>query len=581
MRKITLSALLAAAISLPALPVHAAIGKKDEAVSPEQASNPKPEAHDILLPMPCGLHMALRAVAVPGELLQDRRFTMGLGDTEEERRLYERRFEAHIAAPFTPADLPADWTSRLDEGAANGYSFYFLGKYEVSQYQWDAVMNATCPAEPPPGGDLPKREISWFDAQDFLRKYNAWLVDERPDSLPRFAGTKNIGFLRLPTEEEWEFAARGGIRVREEDRENDDFFPLAGGKPADFGVFSDQAQTPVHEPSAIGSRKPNPLGLHDTAGNVKEMVDGFFRFSVSDMRGENEVFHRLHGASGGILCKGGSFRGNEREVLPGRRDEVPLYTADGESRPTDLGFRVALSGLNVPSGKRLDDLRRQENAGGPAPAATPPEPPTANQAEGFKINPKADPVSELKRLAGVAPVELRDDLDQLHVMLADRQSAQERQRVEALENSARSLLYQAETIRSFAVRYFGLHGQREGIIVTNKKGELVMKKLTSAQKKRVERELDEFYQVILTAANQYKRTLAQVSGGAQVELDHIMSLFRRQYSGKDSLDSHMRGNIDILEKHLKTARAQGLDKLEQKQICRDIIPEEHLKALPL
>lgn len=567
MRNITFSALLAAALALPAFAL-AALEMKDAAASPEQASNPKPEAHDILLPMPCGLQMALRAVAVPGKLLQDRRFTMGLGATEEERQLYERRFEAHIAAPFTPADLPADWQTHLDEGTTDGYTFYFLGKYEVSVYQWDAVMNGTCPAEAPVGGDLPRREISWFDAQDFLRKYNAWLVANHPDSLPHFADNpRNIGFLRLPTEEEWEFAARGGIRVPEEDRENDEIFQLEGGKLADFGVFSDQV--PVHEPSAIGSRKPNPLGLHDTVGNVKEMVDGFFRFSVAEMRGKDEVFHRLHGASGGILCKGGSFRGNEREVLPGRRDEVPLYTASGESRPSDLGLRVALSGLNVPSGQRLQALI-QANAGGPVPAATPAEPQPAGEVEGFKVNPKADPVSELKRLAAVAPPELQDDLGQLHTMLADLQSAQEQRRTQFLENSARALLYQAETIRSFALRYYML-----------KKNMQTLGELKDEDKKQVEQRLDEYYQLLRPAVNQYKLTLAQVNGGSPAEIEGFMGLFRRQYSGEGSLNRHMRENIVPVEKHLKAARAQGQNGLDWKQVCRDIIPEVHLKVLPL
>ena len=115
---------------------------------------------------------------------------------------------------------------------------------------------------------------------------------------------------------------------------------------------------------AEGVRKCVGVGVIIPLGNLRlvEMVDGLFHFSVADMRENGEIFQRLHGAAGGMLCKGGSFRSTQQGVLPGWRDEVPLYTAKGETRPDDLGFRVALSGLNVGSGQRLATLKR-ENAG--------------------------------------------------------------------------------------------------------------------------------------------------------------------------------------------------------------------------
>ena len=98
----------------------AAIASKRDGVRPEMTWNPRPEQDDILLPMPCGLKMALRAVAVPvGGLLQDRRFFMGIGATDDDRRqIYERRFPSHIAAPFSIrrkpcAALPTGITRRI------------------------------------------------------------------------------------------------------------------------------------------------------------------------------------------------------------------------------------------------------------------------------------------------------------------------------------------------------------------------------------------------------------------------------------------------------------------------------------
>ena len=579
--RLVLAGLLILTLALTPQAGQAAIEKKNADATPAQASNPKPDANrDIVLPMPCGLSMILRPVAVPGGLAYDRRFVMGIGNTGEGRQLYERRFEGHIAAPFTAKDLPPDWLPLLEAGTLHGYTFYFLGKYEVSRYQWEAVMSGTCPDQPMPGGDLPKGGVSWFEVQSFLQKYNAWLVQNHAPRLPHFADNPvNIGFLRLPTEEEREFAARGGSKVREEDRDNNDIFPLGENRLEDFGVFT--TDTPVHEPLAIGSRKPNPLGLYDTVGNLKEMVDGFFRLSVSDMRENGEVYQRLHGASGGVLCKGGSYHSRADAVLPGWRDEVPLYTAQGESKPNDLGFRVALSGINVASSQRLDALKREDEgrlaeqqAGqeqaekGKGKTGKTPQTPAA-------VNTQGDPISELDRLAASAEPEMQANLHKIRAMLADRQSAQERQRVAAQENTARALLYQAETLRGFAFRYFYLHGKMQDYLAKNRD------KDTTKARQLFQEQLDEYYQLLLTAANYYKSTLGRVSGVNPSEQVRIMDQFRQEYSADDTLSRHMRENIAKVEKHLKTVRSRGVDALGQKQVCRDIIPSEHLKLLPL
>ena len=74
-----------------------------------------------------------------------------------------------------------------------------------------------------------------------------------------------------------------------------------------------------------------------------------FRFSVDD---------RLHGAAGGFVIKGGSYRRGQEEIMPGRREEMPFFLDDGAYRSSDVGFRVVLSGIVTPQ-SRSQALRRE------------------------------------------------------------------------------------------------------------------------------------------------------------------------------------------------------------------------------
>jgi hypothetical protein len=130
----------------------------------------------------------------------------------------------------------------------------------------------------------------------------------------------------------------------------EEFFPLGDRPLGDFAVFTDREAAKLPERLAwIGSKDPNPAGLFDTAGNAAEMVLDPFRFSIDN---------RLHGAAGGIVIKGGSFRKTKVEIMPGRREEVPFFLRDGAFRSTDLGFRVILSGIVTPA-DREEALARE------------------------------------------------------------------------------------------------------------------------------------------------------------------------------------------------------------------------------
>ena len=571
----------------------AALRLENAGVDPVTSWNPRKDADDILLPMPCNLKLALRTVAVPGGVSRDRRFVMGVNNAERERQIYESSFESHIAASFAVQDLPASWLDHLGVSQREGFSYYFLGKYEISQQQWDAVMQAlgrdgsenpaNCPRSAGSKSNLPVRDISWFEVQDFVQRYNAWLIARSPSALPRYAGTNNIGFLRLPTEEEWEFAARGGIAVREEDRENNDSFLLPGERGEDYGVFLGEHTAVREEPLPIGSRKANPLQLYDTMGNVREMIEGFFRLTIEEIRPDNTQHRRLHGASGGLLCKGGSFRSQLAGVLPGWRDELPLYTSSGVYRARDLGFRVVLAGINIPNASRLHEQRVQGPLVEPSPRKPESRAREANAAgkKPFSSDLTSEPVltidqhgdvlTELDRISdATSSSALRANLAQLRNLMARREKAQELQRIEYLESTVRSTLYQAETIRAFAFRYLEANK-----LLTEQNGQL-----SPQQKKKVSEVLNNYYQVLLTAANQYKSHLRHLQQMRPEVLSQILAQMRKEYSGTGTLDRHMQENMQTLEKHLSLSRKNGLEQLKNDRLCRDIIPSAHIQQMP-
>lgn len=543
---------------------------------PPAACNPRPSLDDLSLPMPCGLTLALRAVPIPGIApLGDRRFSMGtLGNADDERSFYERQHEGYIGAPFSAADLPEDWRSKIGQGRG---SFYFIGKYELSNLQWQAVMDsidadgAYRPESCPQAGKdsaLPKSGVSWFDVQDFLRRYNLWLLREHAATLPRFSGSKYLAFMRLPTEEEWEFAARGGMNVPTEWWVDNDFFPMNGKKTEDYGVFS--GSETYGSPLPIGSRNANPLGLHDTMGNLREMTDSFFRLAVAD-GDSHSIFRRLHGSAGGLVAKGGSFRSLEPETRPGARDESPFFTENGTASAADLGLRLALGGLNIPGAQRLADLRRGEGS-------TP-------QADAFSV-PSIEglpPLQALDQLSRAArDREMREALVQLRQGIADQESAQARQKQEFLENSLRSLLYQQEAIRAYALRLVSSSeklAELDNLLA--KPMDQATRQKAQAMRGQLENDIKGFRQTILLLGSHYLKVLGEQAGADGASAAAMIAQFRNEYGSAGVFGEHMRQNIDSLEKHIKSIGHAGRKSPQLREALKDIVPRRHYTQLKL
>lgn len=119
---------------------------------------------------------------------------------------------------------------------------FYIGKFPVTQRLWKAVMGSN-PSDFK-GDNLPVENVSWDDVQTFLRKLNA-------------ATGKTY---RLPTEAEWEYAARGGNKSQG--------YKYAGSNDPDLVAWHDgNSGNTTHE---VGTRFPNELGIYDMSGNVWE-----------------------------------------------------------------------------------------------------------------------------------------------------------------------------------------------------------------------------------------------------------------------------------------------------------------------
>ncbi|MEE8270960.1 MAG: SUMF1/EgtB/PvdO family nonheme iron enzyme [Alphaproteobacteria bacterium] len=298
----------------------------------EQAYNPRPAPGDLVLPMPCGGRMTFRPVEVEGAgWLDDTRFEVGHSDPDVAYK-EDRRF-AYIAGAFTDREQPAR-------------RYYYLAKYETTRLQY-ATFGEECPS-PSRRQRLPVVDVSWFDAVEFSRRYSEWLLGNARDALP-FEG-ELPGYLRLPTEAEWEFAARGGLRV---DRAafRQPVFPTPDGERSEY-IWYQGSQSAGGRMQLVGLLRPNPVGLYDVLGNASEMVFDPFRLN---RRG------RLHGQAGGFISKGGDISVPISQMRTGARTEHPYFAlreglATSQSR---LGFRLALTAPAIVSSQRLSEIQAE------------------------------------------------------------------------------------------------------------------------------------------------------------------------------------------------------------------------------
>ena len=143
-----------------------------------------------------------------------------------------------------------------------------IGKYEVTQAQWQAIMGNNPSSFT--GYDLPVETVSWNDAQEFITKLNTT------------SGKK----FRLPTQAEWEYAARGGIKSKG--------YQYSGSNNInDVAWYNGNSNS---RPHPVGTKAPNELGIYDMSGNVWEWcldIDGTLRLYLGGCWYYGDEYSRL------------------------------------------------------------------------------------------------------------------------------------------------------------------------------------------------------------------------------------------------------------------------------------------------
>jgi hypothetical protein len=319
--------------------VGAAVGST-VATSPATPDNPKPAQGDLLLPMPDGAQMVFRRVRVPGSgFWGDHDRIIQIGDAGG--GIFEGLQRTQISGSF-PAETGEGWD-------------IVVAKYELTVGQYVAVMGMdtllTVSGDPAHQGlpelegrarrDALMRPLAFVSHQEFvtfIRRYNQWLFDpahpERTAALPHLDGVP--GFVRLPTEEEWEYVARGGIAAREAGT-FDDRLPFSTAEANEHAWHLGNAR---HKLRPVGLRRADALGFHDLFGNAQEMTSGLFRPEI------------WQGKPGGVAVRGGSVSTPASDLRSSLRAELDAYAWNAdkakmeERRSFNTGARLAI-GSNV------------------------------------------------------------------------------------------------------------------------------------------------------------------------------------------------------------------------------------------
>ena len=216
---------------------------------------------------------------------------------------------------------------------------FYIGQFPVTQAIWETVMNGHNPSYFK-GKDRPVEQVSWQDirlgGQD--ESVPQAFLDRLNQHFPKSENFENYQF-RLPTEAEWEYAAKGGHlapAVQAGGKTTDYYFKYAGSdKLKEIGWFDNNSHA---ETKAVGLKAPNQLGLFDMSGNVWEWCEDDWHSDYKDAPTDGSAWLEEDRKNTRRVIRGGSWNSNPPYCRVAYRNySRPSY------RFFNIGFRLVLS----------------------------------------------------------------------------------------------------------------------------------------------------------------------------------------------------------------------------------------------
>lgn len=187
---------------------------------------------------------------------------------------------------------------------------FAMGKYEVTQGQWKAVMGSNPSQFKNCGDNCPVENVSWDDAQAFIQKLNA----------------KTGKQYRLPSEAEWEYACRAGAQQEYCGSDNIDAV-------AWYGAYADPVGNSAKTTNRVGQKQANAWGLYDMSGNVWEWVEDRYHDNYNGAPTDGSAWQ---GDSANRVLRGGSW-----DSVPQNARAAIRNGFKAALRVNYIGFRLA------------------------------------------------------------------------------------------------------------------------------------------------------------------------------------------------------------------------------------------------
>jgi len=187
-------------------------------------------------------------------------------------------------------------------------SAFKIGRYEITQGQWEAVMESNPSSFPSCGDNCPVNAVSWDDIQEFITELNA---------------QTGLNY-RLPTEAEWEYASRAGTTTKWYCGDDESCVN-------DIAWYDDNSDQAIN---LVGQKNPNAWGLYDMSGNVSEWVQDWYSYGYYSI---SPLTDPTGPASGSDRVKrGGSWSHNASYIRSANRN-----ISSSDIRYPNLGFRLS------------------------------------------------------------------------------------------------------------------------------------------------------------------------------------------------------------------------------------------------